>query len=191
MKISGNNTEKCKSEFKLAKFVTISFITFSIVLGCVCSYFKLYLPLQKVQKSTDWQSVPATVVKSKIGSEKQNDPTFSHSHYNTSEYYTIQIAYKYEYNGKTYIGDRYDFFRSKDQYSTFGKTQMQEIIKRYPQGKKIFCWINPQNPEDTVISRDINYTTVLLEAFLFIGIPCLVISLVIRKYKKIITKGDL
>ena len=96
MKISGNNTEKCKSEFKLAKFVTISFITFSIVLGCVCSYFKLYLPLQKVQKSTDWQSVPATVVKSKIGSEKQNDPTFSHSHYNTSEYYTIQIAYKYE-----------------------------------------------------------------------------------------------
>ena len=189
MKISGNNTEKCQSEFKLAKFATISFITLSIILGCVCSYFKLYLPLQTVQKSAAWESVPATVVSSEIGVEKRDSSSFNK--HDLSVYYSIKITYQYEYNGKTYIGDRYDFFRSKDQYNSFGKTQMQEIIKRYPQGKKIFCWINPQNPEDTVISRDINYTTVLLNAFLFIGIPCLVISLVIREYKKIITKGDL
>ena len=189
MKISGNNIEKYKSDLKFVKSLTINFIALASILGALFCYLHLYLPLSNVQKSAAWESVPATVVSSEIGVKKRDSSSFNK--HDLSVYYSIKITYQYEYNDKTYIGDRYDFFRSKDQYSTFGKTQMQEIIKRYPQGKKIFCWINPQNPEDTVISRDINYTTVLLEAFLFIGIPCLVISLVIRKYKKIITKGDL
>lgn len=176
-----NNIEKYKSDLKFVKSLTISFIALASILGALFCYLHLYLPLSNVQKSAAWESVPATVVSSEIGVKKRDSSSFNK--HDLSVYYSIKITYQYEYNGKTYFGDRYDFFRSKDQYSTFGKTQMQEITKQYPRGKKFFCWINPQNPGEAVISRDIHYISLLLSALVTICVPGLAIFLVLGKYK--------
>ncbi len=75
--------------------------------------------------------------------------------------YTIDIIYKYRVGNEEYIGERYDFFHSKDQYSSAGKEEKQKIVRNHPPGKIVTCFVNPENPCEAVISREASTWDVL------------------------------
>ena len=143
------------------------------IAGGIFLFFVLfYRPLSNVYKSASWESVPAVVTASKlaerIGFNRSSKPS-----------YTIKIEYRYEYNGKNCTGDRYDFFRSRNRYYSFGELDMLNIVNNHPAGKKITCLVNPENPDESVISRELYYP-----ALVFVIIPvvlfCIGISIAIH-----------
>ena len=144
-------------------FIVSGIFLFSVV---ICD------PLSNVYKSASWESVPAVVTASKLaestGFNRSSKPS-----------YTIKIEYRYEYNGKICNGDRYDFFRSRNCYCSSGESDMQNIVNNHPAGKKITCLVNPENPDESVISRELYYP-----ALVFVIIPvvlfCIGISIAIH-----------
>ena len=89
--------------------------------------------------------------------------------------YRIQIQYTYQFNGATYTGSRYDFFRSQVS-SNIGVGTMREIVSDHSEGKEITCLVNPKNPHDSVISRDLPVFHCL---FMFFPLPFLCIGIFI------------
>ncbi len=152
-----------KTRFGHNLFCGLLFVT----LGGICCYSFLYRPLSLVAKSASWSPNAAVVTSSKV------DRNISRTRKKTSVSYSIHIDYQYNYQGKTYRGDRYAFFRSKNMY-TSEKGAVEAIVRRHPVGTKMTCLVNPENPAESVISRKISYDSLLVGAiplfFVILGI---------------------
>ena len=152
-----------KTRFKHDLFCGLLFVTLG---GILCYYF-LYRPISLVAKSASWSPNAAVVTSSKVDRDISTKPG------NTYVTYSIHIDYQYNYQGKTYRGDRYDFFRSKNVY-TSERGAVEAIVRRHPVGTKITCLVNPENPAESVISREISYDSFLVGAiplfFVILGI---------------------
>ena len=72
-------------------------------------------------QSSSWVTTPATVVKSQLATKSSTQ----RSRIDRRDY-SIHIDFQYTYKGKSYIGKRYDFFRSLDKYSNGGEEAMEE-----------------------------------------------------------------
>ena len=151
-----------KTRFRHNLFCGLLFVS----LGGILCYSFLYRPLSLVAKSASWSPNAAVITSSKV--DRHISPQK-----NTSVSYSIHIDYQYNYQGKTYHGDRYDFFRSKNMY-TSEKDTIEAIVLRHPVGTKITCLVNPENPAESVISRKISYYSLLVGAiplfFVILGI---------------------
>ncbi len=102
--------------------------------------------------------------------------------------YTIAISYQYSVGDEEYIGDRYDFFRSKDQYSSAGEDEKQKIVRNHPAGKTVTCFVNPDNPDEAVICREADTMVVIFSFFplLFIAAGA---GIIIFSVKKLLPPG--
>ena len=83
--------------------------------------------------------------------------------------YRVEVTYKYEVNGKPYKNSRFSTGTGdtiKRNFST--KTKARDWIKNsdYSTGKKVTVYVNPDDPENTVLSAGINIGTI---APFFIG----------------------
>ena len=150
--------------------------------GIILFFMILYLPLSNFYKSASWESVPAEVTASKLAVK------YDSGRRNNKVSYSIKIEYRYEFNGKICTGDRYDFFRSRNRYYTFGGLQMQQIVNHHPAGKKITCLVNPENPSESVISRELYYPAlafgIIPVTFLCIGISMVIYLILNLKRSK-------
>jgi hypothetical protein len=96
-------------------------------------------PAIELHDSRSWSRTPCRIVASQIvhvrrrllGREGQ-----------------IRIKFAYEFQGTSYVGDRYDFQQHSRRLST-----AQCIVTRLPSGSATFCWVNPRRPEAAVIER--------------------------------------
>ncbi len=146
---SGDYRKSRKFSFN-KEFCTMIMVAVIFIAGGIFFFFmSFYVPLNNVYKSVSWEPVPAAVTASQLAERDAG--------MNKKASYTIKIEYRYEYNGKNYTGDLYDFFRSRNRYFSFGEMQMQDIVDSHPAGKKITCLVNPENPAESVISRKLYY----------------------------------
>ena len=150
---------KRKGSKKANPFLLLLMAVIFIALGGCGCYFFLYLPLQKVMQSSSWVTTPATVVKSQLATKSSTQRQRSRI---DRRDYSIHIDFQYTYKGKSYIGKRYDFFRSLDKYSNGGEEAMQEVVNRHPVGTEITCLVNPENPSESVISREIYFPMLII-----------------------------
>ena len=148
---------KRKGSKKANPFLLLLMAVIFIALGGCSCYFFLYLPLQKVMQSSSWVTTPATVVKSQLATKSSTQ----RSRIDRRDY-SIHIDFQYTYKGKSYIGKRYDFFRSLDKYSNGGEEAMQEVVNRHPVGAEITCLVNPEKPSESVISREIYFPMLII-----------------------------
>jgi hypothetical protein len=150
--------------------------------GIIFFFMILYFPLSDFYKSASWKSVPAVVTASKLAVK------YDSGRRNNKVSYSIKIEYRYEFKGKICTGDRYDFFRSRNRYYTFGGLQMQQIVNHHPAGKKITCLVNPENPSESVISRELYYPAlafgIIPVTFLCIGISMVIYLILNLKRSK-------
>ncbi|MBL7827955.1 MAG: DUF3592 domain-containing protein [Saprospiraceae bacterium] len=82
--------------------------------------------------------------------------------------YSIALALKFEYQGKTMYGSGYD----PDSFLEFGgRKQREKEIREWTVGAQIPCWINPEDPTELVVKRGFGgaYLFALLPLPFFIG----------------------
>ncbi|QTN31547.1 DUF3592 domain-containing protein [Akkermansiaceae bacterium] len=65
--------------------------------------------------------------------------------------YRLKILYGYEWNGEAKSGDRYDF-RGNASYKV--RDRIESMVKDLPAGAKTRVYVNPDNPDFTILKPD-------------------------------------
>jgi hypothetical protein len=112
-------------------------------MGSVLFFFLFIRPVYRIATSGDWVEVPCTVISSEVGSHSDSDGTT----------YSIDITFTYEYEGKTYRSDDYNFMGG----SSSGRSGKEKVVRRYPPGSEQACFVNPDDPSEAVLSRDFSW----------------------------------
>ena len=129
-------------------------------------------PLMKIKESEKWPQKPCTIVSSRIKESRGDESTT----------YRVDMTFKYKFSGVEYVGAAYDFMTGSDSdYSS-----KRKVVNRYPVGKSTYCYVNPENPSEAVISRKYNnpwWLALLPLVFILVGAGG-VIGTLVRKKKR-------
>jgi hypothetical protein len=115
------------------------FFSVFLTVGVVATYAFAVKPWVSVWKARDWMEVKCHILSSEVKESRGSDSTT----------YSVAIAYVYDVEGQTYEGSRYDFTTG----SSSGRKAKKEIVARYREGMEAVCFVNPQNPAESVIER--------------------------------------
>jgi hypothetical protein len=99
----------------------------------------------------DWVRTECVIKESEAQSHSSDDGTMYRPHF----------RYTYYFDGKEYTSDQYSFFNS----STRNYDAVADLVAAHPVGSQGLCYVNPENPDQAVINRDLS-----LE-FLFLVLP--------------------
>jgi len=136
----------------------VIFFGIFFVAGCLVFYFLFFKPLIRIIEAGNWNKISATVIS---GTIREHDGEDGSS-------YSADILYSYEFDGKEYKSNHYSFMDFSGSYKGAKKT-----LADYPPGKKFLCYVNPKNPGDSVIRRDIPatiYFAFIPLAFILVGL---------------------
>src|SRR6266511_925064 len=117
---------------------------FALIFGAVgfgVAYGVSGVPLMNVQSARHWQPAQCEITFSQVTQSRDSDS-------NTSR---IDIQYRYVWNDRTYTGKRYDFSVGSD---NFNPARKAEIIARHQPGQTVACFVNPADPTQSVIDRE-------------------------------------
>jgi hypothetical protein len=121
----------------------VLFFGIFFLMGSVIFFLLFIRPVYRIATSDDWVQVPCTIVSSEVGSHSDSDGTT----------YSINITYSYEYEGRTYQSDDYNFMGG----SSSGRSGKEQVVRRYPAGSERVCYVNPKDPNQAVLSRDLSW----------------------------------
>jgi len=125
-----------------------------VLAGLVMAWFMYVHPaIQGRQTLSSWQRVPCTIVSSKIGVHRGSKGSS----------YSIDISYRYQFNGGLYTSNRWGFFGG----SSSGYREKAAVVARYPRGARATCYVDPANPSQSVLEP--HSTAPMIFAFLPIG----------------------
>jgi len=88
-----------------------------------------------------WEPVPCEIISSKIielPGEKEKQ-------------YTVDVRYRYKYSGRNHTSEKLSLF----QPPVKSLKSSDKIVKKYPAETRSICYVNPSNPEEAILSRDI------------------------------------
>jgi hypothetical protein len=123
-----------------ATWVLVAFFSVFLAFGLVFVYFFLIRPLSLVVAARQWTATPCTVVSSSVRTHRGDDSTT----------YSVDILYRYEFGGRGYRANRYDFIGG----SSSGRSGKEAIIRRYPPGGSAVCYVDPGRPSQAVLNRN-------------------------------------
>ncbi|WP_294506461.1 DUF3592 domain-containing protein [uncultured Victivallis sp.] len=130
--------------------------------GMVALWYLTLSPVLFHFSSGRWVETPATVISCELASRRDSGRAAST--------FRIAISYEYLYDGRAYVGDRYDAFQSR-LFSNIDVDGMQEIVRRHPVGSRIICRVNPDEPSQALVDRSLPGTY-----YLFAWFPLAVIA---------------
>ena len=152
------------------------------------SYNNCIVPIKKISESKSWKETQATILYSEF-----NKFTYEASHHSpnhggglgfvikpskrTRQSSELIIEYEYEYQGQKYKSDRYDFFIKNP--TNIGTKQMRKIAENHPAQKQVKCFVNPDNPAESVLSREIFWSSYLYNSILLVIFAGLLVAFVI------------
>lgn len=116
------------------------FLGFFLLIGLGFGYFMFGRPLLEVWDARDWPTVPCVIQSSSVHESSGDDGST----------YRIEMTFIYDYQGRSYSADRYDFFSFMHSSGYQGK---KDVVSRYPAGMSTTCYVNPADPTVAVISR--------------------------------------
>ena len=124
-----------------SKGTLVGALFFSVFLLAGAGFFYgLFLrPAAQLIDARQWLKTPCVVLSSRVLSHSDGDGT-THS---------IDILYRYQVAGTTHRSNRYDFTPA----SSSGRRRKQTVVDRYPQGTRTFCYVDPDDPTEAVLSR--------------------------------------
>lgn len=117
------------------------------VIGLVLSYFLLYRPISKSISARSWAEVQCTIIDSRVQRHESDDGST----------YSVDILYSYEFGGREYRSNRYEFIGG----SSSGYDGKREVVDRYSRGSRQVCYVNPANPSESVLKRDLGLKMLL------------------------------
>lgn len=117
----------------------------ALFLGVVC--FVIFMqPLLKYAESSSWPHAEGTIVQSSM---KQDGAVL----FDLLPLYRVEIAYRFKSGDTEYLGNQIDF---DPQAALFLFERFAQVtVDRYPVGKTVQTFYNPNNPAEAFISRSI------------------------------------
>jgi hypothetical protein len=94
-----------------------------------------------------WQEVPARIHAVELIEHVGDDSTS----------YSVEAQYEYRFRGDTYIGDRVSLTDSADNIGSFHEDVYQELARYRDSGEPFRCFVNPDDPADSILYRDLRW----------------------------------
>jgi hypothetical protein len=116
------------------------------LVGGILGYFFVGRPLQTYFAAKNWPETPCEIVTSQV---------VQHSSGKGGSTYSIDIAYRYEVRGRELSSTTYSI-TSLSGSSSAGRSSKERVVARYPVGMKTVCYVNPEDPTDTLLNRDLS-----------------------------------
>jgi hypothetical protein len=117
----------------------VAFLSLFLLVGIGLSFIFVTSAL-RVLKARSWPAVPCTILSSEVGVHQGDD----------SDTYSVDVSYSYTFQGREHKSDRYQFLRG----STGGRQAKERIVRRLPPLTRTVCYVNPDDPSESVLNRD-------------------------------------
>lgn len=127
-----------------SKFITIPFFLIFACAGVAILIFFVIPKAIDYQDSKGWKETPAEVIWSRVTEHSDDDGTT----------YGVDIFYQYQVNGKTYRSNNMGIVSS----SSSGRAAKQEKVDAHSPGTKTTCYVNPGNPHQALLERDLGWS---------------------------------
>jgi len=111
--------------------------------------------LGDAKASTSWPSVDGSVISSKV--ERERTSRRSGGRRRTSTTYGAEVRYRYSVDGNEYSSDKVSF----GDYSSSNRARAQGIVDRYPVGKTVQVYYDPNTPETAVLESGTSWSCYL------------------------------
>ena len=95
----------------------------------------------------DWDELPARVLHVELEEHEGDDSTT----------YKVVAHYEYQYEGRTYQGERVGFGTGADNIGSFHQDKYRELESFRSQGRPFRCFVDPDNPSRSVLYREMRW----------------------------------
>ncbi len=158
-------SEKASKKKFGKKFQTGFFLIFFFA-GSGVGYFFIFPAIMKTLDSKNWIETPCIVQSSRVQTHDGSDSTT----------YSVDVVYEYSFEGQTFRSGKYKFIGG----SSSGYQGKAAVVRQYPAGKRAVCFINPDNPSDAVLKRELGaeaFLALIPILFMIIGLAGTIHSL--------------
>ncbi|MFT4639449.1 MAG: hypothetical protein ACI8T1_002774 [Verrucomicrobiales bacterium] len=114
---------------------------------------------QSALSSKDWPTVPGTILQSEVTKKMKARRPGQKSH-QTRTQFTSEIRYSYVVNETCYTGARVSY----SDYSSSNEAQMEAVVARYPKGKSVTVYYEPENSSNSLLESGFGWTPVAIIA---------------------------
>jgi hypothetical protein len=136
--------------------------------GLVAFYFMVFSSLFDAFQMQSWHSVTANLKRADISSyESSNDDGSS------TTMYSVNMAYQYQYQGRSYTGTRADI---REESSNDSDKHYQRLykVKQESAQNQLRVWVNPDDASESIYDRSVEIKfslmmTLFSSVFMFIG----------------------
>lgn len=128
--------------------VAIVFGPVVMIIGFLVAYFVGVPMVREAKASTNWPTVEGVVSVSKVKSQRRDNKTM----------YSHHIEYKYEVAGQPFEGDRVWVGATG---SSSMRSFADKAVARYPVGKQVEVYYNPEEPGSCVLEPGATWTSYL------------------------------
>ena len=131
--------------------------------------------IYQTYKSSSWPSVQGQIISSEIKSHSSTYTDTTTNRTKNETVYDAQINYRYVVNGITYNnGD----VRIGGTVRTNMKMWTTKLLDKYPRGKVVNVYYNPENPFQSVLEKGFQLSTF---AFLAVGLAIFIFAIYFKK----------
>ncbi|MEI6645828.1 MAG: DUF3592 domain-containing protein [bacterium] len=145
-----------------------------------------FLEMQKVEKARSWNEMPAEITSCILQSHRGSKGGYT---------YQVTADYTYTVNSKKYTSSKVSFYSGSDNVGSFHQNTFHKLETARLSKKTFPCWVNPENPEEVVLIRDLRpemMTFQLLFVFLFGGAAIAVLCSILFSYdSKRLSNGNI
>ena len=119
-------------------------VLFGLVVAAMGGFFvfALLIGYQRAKQTRDWEKTRCIITRSGVAEER---PTR-----NSPMAYRAVIEYRYSFGGKSWTGSS---IKRVDGSSSHSQRAESKVAK-YPLGRQLHCWVNPQAPEQAILEHN-------------------------------------
>ncbi|MEZ6047917.1 MAG: DUF3592 domain-containing protein [Planctomycetaceae bacterium] len=142
--------------------ITIGFISVGVFL-----FVTALREYSESKQSRSWPCVKGTILSSQVISNE----------YKSESIYIPEFSYRYTVRQKTYTGERLKIVEVHDRY----KEVAEKLVAKFPAGKEVRVFYNPQQPERSVLAlgNEADAALEILNTFFYLTMSAILMILVI------------
>jgi len=95
--------------------------------------------LEQAKTSEEWPQTPGAILVSELEESRSDEGT---------RMYSAHVVYRYDLDGGSFESDRVWF---GGDYSTSDRSEMSEVVRRYPVGADVMVYYSPDDPSQSVL----------------------------------------
>jgi len=134
------------------------------------------IALQKVENARSWNEVPAEITSCVLHRNRGSKGGYT---------YCVNAQYTYTVDAKPYTSSTVSFYSGSDNMGRFHQNTFRRLETARLSKKSFPCWVNPQNPEEVVLVRDLRPEMMafhLLFVILFGGVAIALLCATLLSY---------